>query len=752
MQTEEDIFDVSEVVVEPFNMKEWLRDTFSGFKTSVSSKFIWLSCLFLPWYVWCVTFYSEPLLWCMITAASLLLLAITALRPRSVLYWMAPCLLLFNTTYFWLPWPGIKMSYIVPAAICFGFLLNFVINGAEQNDEHFVSFDFKIFIICLISAGMIGLLSFFDWTEPSAWHELLQQLRLIPILSEKEKYVPLRYMWVWLLAISVYSILRRIVRNLKDVRTLFWSLQFTSIPIAAFGLYSYMTKQYMVAHYIYERRINATLSSPAVLADIFMVIFVTGIYLLRESKLLIVRIFLIFALFTQIVIIFLSGCRTNFILIALYLLILGAINFRKFIRKTKWYVTLSIVIIFAMMVFGGLHIAVKVKQTKISKLPVIKRLTEWRSEYTHGYSFKKVFLKGRFNHWLAAGNMIKENPVWGVGCGLFEQKYKTYHDKTDLFWYARAHCVPLRICAEGGLVTFVIFLIFLSLMIIRLAYGFTRRARKKEPKWSKLTRTMAIIFLMIFISSFFTDIFYENSESIIFLSILSVCGALGNKHTSRFFRQHFLFLKRKIVNIEYDLNMFFVGIGWEYLGFIKIKSIIKILVLFVLTAIILIGISNTSIKRRKLFSEGKLSYGFLNNYKKQWYVIGGHAMTGFIVNRSAFSFSYKSFNVKMAQLGQFLDVYINNVLIGSLPLNSISEQVIYCDISDFSGDKVNIDFKVDHTFVPLKEKWFVDSHKYGAVITKPKQTGDNLTVIRKEVNKNPKIKWITNPDFQKQDK
>jgi hypothetical protein len=253
---------------------------------------------------------------------------------------------------------------------------------------------------------------------------------------------------------------------------------------------------------------------------------------------------------------------------------------------------------------------------------------------------------------------------------------------------------------------------------------------------------MAIIFLMIFISSFFTDIFYENSESIIFLSIISACGALGSKHTSRFLSQHFLFLKRKIMNIEYDLNMFFVGIGWEYLGFIKIKSIIKFSILLVLITIIYFGISNVSLKRRKLFSEGKLSYGFLNHYKKQWYIIGSHAMTGFIANHPVFSFSYKSFNVKMAQLGQFLDLYINNVLIGSLPLDSISEQIIYCDISDFSGKKVKIDFKVNNTFVPLKEKWFIDSHEYGAVITKPKQIDDNLTVIHTDAHKDQKIKWI----------
>ena len=746
MQTEEDIYDISEEE-SSFNIKEWPGHIFSGLRIFLRSRVIWLSCLFLPWYVWCITFYPEPFLWCAVTTTGLLLLAIAALFPRSVLYWAAPCLLLFNTVYFWLPWPGVKMSYVTPAAICFGLLLSFAISGYQKEDEHFVSFDFKIFIICLISAGLIGFLSFFNWRESAAWHELIQQLRLVPILSEKEKYVPLRYVWVWLLAISFYSILRRLVRKLKDVKTIFWSLQFTSIIIAAFGLYSYITRQYMVSHYVYERRINATLSSPAVLADIFMVIFVTGLYLFKESKSLIARLFLAVVLLTQLTTIFLSGCRTNFILITLYLLVLGIIYAWKFAKKIKWYVSLSIVILFLLVAFGGLHITVKIKRTKISKLPVIKRLTDWESEYAHGYSFKKIFLKGRFNHWLTAENMIKENPVWGVGCGLFEQEYKSYHDKKDLFWYARVHCVPLRVCAEGGFITLAAFLLFLLLAIIRLSYGFTRRARRKEPEWSSLTRTMAIIFLMIFISSFFTDIFYENSESVIFLSIIFVCGALGYKHTSRFLGQHFLFIKRKLLNIEYDINMFFVGIGWEYLGFIKLKSIIKYLILFAALIIIYLGISSASLKRRKLFSEGKISYGFLNHYKKQWYVIGRNAMSGFIAKDSVFSFSYKSFNVKMAQLGQYLDLYINDILVGSIPLNSVSKQTIFCDISNYSGAKVKIDFKVNQTFIPLKEKWFIDSRKYGAVITMPTQIQGDLATIRKEVIKDQNIKWIT--DFKK---
>ncbi len=742
MQYEDNIYEIAEDAPS-FNLSEWFRDVLFGTKEAVRGKVIFLSSLFLPWYVWSITFYPEPLLWWLTTGASMLLLTMTILHPRSSLYWIAPCFLLFNTLYFWLPWPGIKMAYIAPAAVCFGVLANSLIKGKENNHEQFISFDFKIFLACLISAGFIGILSFFDWSESASWYEMAQQLRRIPILSEKEKYVTLRYIWVWLLAVSVYSILRRLIRNLKDIHTIFWSLQFTSIIITAFGLFSYITRQYMVSHYIYERRINATLSSPAVLADAFMAIFVIGIYLLKISKSLTARVFLIIALTAQLTAIFLSGCRTNFILIAVYLLILGIIYIRKFIKKTKWYISAGVIVFFVIIAFGGLHITGRITKTKISRLPVIKRIIEWNKEYKYKKTLKKTLLKGRFGHWTAAESMIKHNPMWGVGSGLFEQKYKSYHDAKDFFWYARAHCVPLRICAEGGFVTFIAFSAFLILGVVRLSYGFTRRAMKKEPEWSKLTRTVAIIFLMIFISSFFTDIFYENSESVMLLSILSVCGACGHKHTGRLLSQHFIFFRRKFNKIENELNMFFIGIGWEYLGFIKIKSILKIIIIFLLLFIIFLGVSNASIKRQKLFSNEKLDYGFLNKYKKQWFIIGRHAMTGFIANDSVFTFSFKSLNTKVAQLGQFLELYINNVLIETLPLNSVNEQIIYCDISRFSGSKVKIDFKVNRIFIPLKEKWFIDPHKYGALITKPKQIHGDLETIQKDVQGNKKIKWIS---------
>ena len=75
--------------------------------------------LFLPWYLFCLSYYPEPLLWWIAVPLSSLLVIISCWFPRSLLFWLPATLLLFNTLYFWLPWPGIKVAFIGPAAACF---------------------------------------------------------------------------------------------------------------------------------------------------------------------------------------------------------------------------------------------------------------------------------------------------------------------------------------------------------------------------------------------------------------------------------------------------------------------------------------------------------------------------------------------------------------------------------------------------------------------------------------------------------
>ena len=727
----------------PLSLKEWLREFSHTLFSVLKGKGIMFAGIFLPWYLWMIAFYPIPILWWLAFGAGFLLTALTLLKPRTLFYWLAPTIVLFNTLYFWLPWPGVKISVVACASICLGLL--FV--NIKRDDADYISFDFKIFFVCLLAAALIAIFRFFDWKAGGAWHELFEQLRIIPILSEKEKYVSLRYVWIWLLAVSLFVMLRRIIKSIKDIRTIFWSLQFVSLIISAFGLYSYLTRRFMVSHYVFERRINATFSSPAVLADTFTAIFVIGIYLFQISKKKRTKAFLLCALIIQFGIIFLSGCRTNFALISIYLLILGSVYVIKFIKKTRWYVSVGAMAMLIILAVAGLHITNKVTKTGIKKLPVINRIIEWQKEYKHKKKLKKIILKGRFGHWITAGNIIKEYPMWGIGSGLFEQKYKKYHGAKDLFWYARTHCVPLRICAEGGFVSLIVFLIFITLALIRMSYGFSRRAREKEPEWAKLTGAMFIVFIMFFVSSFFTDIFYENTESIMILSLFAACGATAYNKLSRLFRQHFLTIQRKINYIEDELNYFFVGIGWEYLGFIKIKTIFKTIIILIVLILIIIGVSDSKKRRNNLFATGNLSYGFLNNYKKSWYVIGERATVSFIVNHPVFSFKYKSFNTKTILARQNLNVYLNGILTGKIPLNSVSEKTVYCDVSKYIGNKVTIDFMVSPVFIPLKEGWFIDNRKYGALITKPAQVRCDLRWARVKVKKDYSIKWLSDTEF-----
>ena len=55
--------------------------------------------IFLPWYIWSLLFYPEMVLWWLVTALSFMLVSISFIRPRSILYWIIPCIFLFNNIH-----------------------------------------------------------------------------------------------------------------------------------------------------------------------------------------------------------------------------------------------------------------------------------------------------------------------------------------------------------------------------------------------------------------------------------------------------------------------------------------------------------------------------------------------------------------------------------------------------------------------------------------------------------------------------
>ncbi|NLF39095.1 O-antigen ligase family protein, partial [bacterium] len=493
------------------------------------------SAVFFPWYIWALAYYPELVLWWTAASAGILLVAVSSIWPRSFLYWLPPVLLWFNTAYHWLPWPYVKMAYVGPAALCLGVVIG---AGRTGSRERVFSLDFILFFTCLLVAAGLGIASQFDFTREAAWHELGEQLRTVPLLDERMQYVPLRYAWAWCLGLALFAAVTRLLRGERDIRTLLWSFQWATLPATLFGIYSYHTRLYMVSYYVYERRINATFSSPAVLADLFTALFIAGFHLLRRAHSWPARICLVVLMAGQLLSIIYSGCRVN--LLILCIVAAGWGVYRLVTLRRVRYLVYSAVFAAALagVCAGGWTLmppGVKARITASSAMtravryastvPAVQRVREWRRSLAAGASIRQTFLGGRWEHWSCAARMFKSSPLWGIGCGLFEQQYEHFRVSADVFQYARAHNVFLRVMAEGGMVTLAACAVFFVLAFWRLARSLSRSCAWESPVWAACTRGFLAVFAGIAISSMASDVLFENAETIMVFSVLAACAA-----------------------------------------------------------------------------------------------------------------------------------------------------------------------------------------------------------------------------------
>ncbi|MCX7005619.1 MAG: O-antigen ligase family protein, partial [bacterium] len=411
---------------------------------------------FLPWYVWALMAYPVPLVWLCATTSALLLTSVASRWPRSVVFWLPATVLLFNTVHQWLPQPVIKLACLGPAAVCGATALR-MLRRDPPHAQPWLSFACRLFFICLGVAGVCGVLAHVVLTQPAALDELWQMLRIAPLLDDRNRYVPLRYLWVWALALATFGCLAARLR-LRDIRRLAWSAQCCSVLMALFGIYSYVTRRCMVGQYQLERRINATCSSPAVLADTMTLLVLVNLLLLRTCRTRRARLALALILPLQLVTIVLSGCRINLVLLAgaggLWLL---AWLWRMARRRLHHTLALVCVMLLACcaMVLAVRRLAPASVTSAVIHLPGIARVQDSmrRSVWQDWHTALRSIFAGRQDHWSTAWNIARSQPLWGIGCGLFEQRYSAFRSTDDLFQFARVHNVYLRIVVEAGCMT-----------------------------------------------------------------------------------------------------------------------------------------------------------------------------------------------------------------------------------------------------------------------------------------------------------
>ena len=361
----------------------------------------------------------------------------------------------------------------------------------------------------------------------------------------------------------------------------------------------------------------------------------------------------------------------------------------------------------------------------VRSIPLVERISFWKSSIIKRHNFLNTLLEGRRWHWECGKKMVESSPLWGIGCGLFEQEYYKYKIKNDMFSIARAHNILIRIFSEGGIVTFVLFLIFLVLSFFRLFRGFSIKAKKAEPEYSFYLQMISVGFTAFFLLSFFSDIILVREECVFFTAILSACAARAYSKLPPINEEKFITIRTAWNKSERKIQHVFRRIGWGYLGKVNLNKMLKIIIVIVLFILFIFGLSNAKLRRLNKLKNGKLTYGYFNRVpggksKNKWFSMGKYTSTELTVRKDFFYFGYRAVNEKMAVLDTKLKLYINNIPTATFSLNSTKVRWVCCDVTKIKGQQLKIEFEAEKVFVPLKEHWFADNYSYGAVITRPR--------------------------------
>jgi len=684
---------------------------------------------FLPWYVWALLAYPAPLVWLCATTCALVLTTTAIVWPRSIVLWLPASVLLFNTVYQWLPQPVVKLAYLGPAAVCCATALRMLRRG-ERHEQPWLSFAWRLFFICLAVAGVGGVLSHVVLTQPAALDELWQMLRDAPLLDDRNRYVPLRYLWVWALALAMCGCLVARLRRVRDIRMLAWSAQWCSVLMALFGLYSYVTRRYMVGHYRLERRINATCSSPAVLADTMTMLVLVNLLLLRTCRARGARLALVLMLALQLITIVLSGCRINLALLAsagiLWLLWWVRRMARRRVRHTVALVCAMVLALFGMVVAARLLAPASVK-TMVVHLPGIARVEEVvrRSAQQDWHTTLRSIFAGRQDHWATAWDVARSQPLWGIGCGLFEQRYSAFRSNTDLFQFARVHNIYLRVLVEAGIMT------VLAGILAMLMTGLTwwRAVRGQGPPAAPVAAGYMTGLLVVLAAAAMTgllsDLWYENPESIMVLSILCACMVASHRLVVTA-QEH---TRRAVVPATAEgpgesigtLQALMLRLSWGYVAHVswwKAGAVIAISVAAVF------GLYTAQQAARQHLASGRTQFGIDSGASyagpgTAWHAVRRNAVQTVQVAQPIVCLQWRALNERAARTEQHFTIWINHTRVAHTRLNSLQPHTLYCDVTALQGTMAEITYRAQRNFRPWREGWFVDARASAALVRAP---------------------------------
>jgi hypothetical protein len=232
-------------------------------------------------------------------------------------------------------------------------------------------------------------------------------------------------------------------RNVKKFR-----FPSTGNPLWAFGGSSGVNAE---SSFVY--RAAGTFDHPNIFGGFLFTGILSCCFLAIEEGRKWVKGSLVFALFLQVIVLYLTFCRSAILALVVALLAWGILQLRQIIKTQgirslafKWLFILTGAILFSGLL--GLILF-------YSQLQARGGMVNYNPVSKHSDSERIVYMK-------AAAEMIQEHPLLGVGYNNFQIYIsRLQHQFPHYLLHSRVHSIYLLIASEGGLLSLSCFLLFL---------------------------------------------------------------------------------------------------------------------------------------------------------------------------------------------------------------------------------------------------------------------------------------------------
>jgi len=109
-------------------------------------------------------------------------------------------------------------------AVCFAASFGIYNKRSVEKGNIIFSTDFQLFFISLFIATLLGIISQFIPGHPASIEEFKMQLRVIPFISQEDNFISIRFLWLWCCGITLYWVMFKIIKTLKDIKIVLWCI------------------------------------------------------------------------------------------------------------------------------------------------------------------------------------------------------------------------------------------------------------------------------------------------------------------------------------------------------------------------------------------------------------------------------------------------------------------------------------------------------------------------------------------------